>query len=145
MAKITLNIAKSYANGFIADFEKNKFFQLNKNTTTRADLYCFAIACALMEGKEPTSIQDIGPVTSFVRTEFLTNYDPLFSCLFYEIKLKNNLDEIDVICDRDKVYDLAEKYANTGFGILKSWTESMDEETIFYKLISYMNKKIDEI
>lgn len=39
MAKSILNIARTYANGFIADFEKSKYFQLNKNVATRADLY----------------------------------------------------------------------------------------------------------
>lgn len=145
MAKIILNIAKSYANGFITDIEKNKYLQLNKNSTTRADFYCFAIACALMEDKEPISIQETGPVTTFVRTEFVTNYEPFFSCLFYEVKLKDKLDEIDTICNRDEVYDLVEKYANTGFGIIKNWTENVDEDTIFYKLINFMDKKVDEI
>lgn len=49
MAKVALNIAKAYYNGFIADFEKNRYFQLHKNATTRADLYSFAIA--KIEGK----------------------------------------------------------------------------------------------
>jgi hypothetical protein len=40
---------------------------------------------------------------------------------------------------------LAEKYANTGFGILKSWCESVDEETLFYKLIGFMDKRYEEI
>jgi hypothetical protein len=43
------------------------------------------------------------------------------------------------------VYNLAEKCANTGFGILKEWTEQLDEETLFYKLIGYMDKKYEEI
>ena len=59
--------------------------------------------------------------------------------------LKNNPDAIDNICDRDEVYNLAEKCANTGFGILKDWTEHMDEETLFYKLIGYMDKRYEEI
>jgi len=145
MAKITLNIAKTYSNGFIADLEKSKYFQLHKNEATRADLYCFAIACAIVEGKEPTPIQNVGPVTSFVRTEFLTNYEPLFSCLFFEEYLKDKPDKIDEICNRDNVYDLMEKYANTGFGIIKKWTEEIEEETLFYKLVGYMDKVYDEV
>ena len=48
MAKVALNIAKAYDNGFIADFEKSKYFQLHKNAATRADLFSFAIAIAKM-------------------------------------------------------------------------------------------------
>ena len=47
-----------------------------------------------------------------------------------------NLDRIKVV--------LVEK-GNTGFGILKDLTEHLDEETLFYKLIGYMDKKYEEI
>lgn len=145
MARVTLNIAKVYDDGFIEDIEKRKFFQLQKNAATRTDLYCFAIAIGEMEGKEPTSIQNVGATKSFVRTEFLTNVEPLLSCLYYDKELKNNPESIDNICNRDEVYNLAEKCANTGFGVLKDWTENLDEETLFYKLIGYMDKKYEEI
>ena len=59
--------------------------------------------------------------------------------------LKEKPNEIDKICNRDEVYNLAEKCANTGFGILKDWTKHLDEETLFYKLIGYMDKKYEEI
>ena len=82
MARVALNIAKAYDDSFIADFEKNKYFQLHKNAATHADLYRFAIAIAKMEGKEPTDIQI---VNSFVRTENLDNYESLLSVLFYKL------------------------------------------------------------
>lgn len=145
MARVTLNIAKAYDDGFIEQIEKTKYFQLHKNATTRTDLYCFAIALAEMEHQEPTAIQSVGAVKSFVRTEFLTNCEPLLSSLYFEKCLKDNTDQIDDICNRDEVYNLAEKYANTGFGILKKWNETLDEDTLFYKLIGYMDKKFDEI
>ena len=145
MARVALNIAKVYDDGFIEDIEKTKYFQLHKNATTRTDLYCFAIALAEMEGKEPTPISTIGAGKSIVRTEFLTNVEPLLSCLFYDKILKEHPLQIDDICNRDEVYSLAEKYANTGFGILKEWTEHLDEETLFYKLIGYMDKRYEDI
>jgi hypothetical protein len=145
MARVTLNIAKAYDDGFIEDIEKKKYFQLHKNATTRSDLYCFAIALGEMEEKEPTPIQNVGATKSFVRTEFLTNVEPLLSCLYYDKELKDDLENIDNICNRDEVYNLAEKCANTGFGILKDWTDQLDEETLFYKLIGYMDKKYEDI
>ena len=145
MARVTLNIAKVYDDGFIENIEKTKYFQLHKNVTSRTDLYCFAIALCEMEGKEPSPISAIGASKSIVRTEFLTNVEPLLSCLYYDKELKDNPDKIDDICNRDEVYNLAEKCANTGFGILKEWTESLDEESLFYKLIGYMDKKFEEI
>ena len=98
-----------------------------------------------MEEKEPTPIQNVGATKSFVRTEFLTNVEPLLSCLYYDKELKDDLENIDNICNRDEVYNLAEKCANTGFGILKDWTDQLDEETLFYKLIGYMDKKYEDI
>ncbi len=145
MARVTLNIAKAYDDGFIEDIEKKKYFQLHKNATTRTDLYCFAIALGEMEEKEPTPIQNVGATKSFVRTEFLTNVEPLLSCLYYDKELKDDLENIDNICNRDEMYNLAEKCANTGFGILKDWTDQLDEETLFYKLIGYMYKKYEDI
>lgn len=145
MARVTLNIAKAYDDGFIKEIENTKYFQLQKNPTTRTDLYCFAIALCAMEGKDPTPIQSVGPATTLVRTEFLTNCEPILSSVFFEQYLKNNPDKIDDICNRDEVYNLAEKCANTGFGILKEYIESMDEETLFYKLIQYMDNKYNEI
>ncbi len=145
MARVTLNIAKSYNNGFIEDIEKSKYFQLQKNVATRADLYSFAIAVALMENKEPLPPSAIGSVTSFVRTEYMTNYEPLLSALYYEKHLKDAPEEIDDICNRDEVYNMAEEYANAGFGVIKEWTENLDEDTLFYKLISYMDKEYQSI
>lgn len=145
MARVILNIAKVYDDGFIEDIEKRKYFQLYKNAATRTDLYCFAIALGEMEGKEPTPIQNVGATKSFVRTEFLTNVEPLLSCLYFDKELKDNTENIDNICNRDEVYNLAEKCANTGFGILKEYTEHLDEETLFYKLISYMDKEYEKI
>lgn len=145
MARVALNIAKTYNNGFIEDIEKRKYFQLHKNAASRTDLYCFAIALSEMEGKEPTSIQNVGAAESFVRTEYLTNVEPLLSCLYYDKELKDKPENIDDLCNRDEVYNLAEKCANTGFGILKEWAEQIDEETLFYKLISYMDKRYAEI
>ncbi|MBO7234194.1 MAG: hypothetical protein J6V13_04325 [Paludibacteraceae bacterium] len=145
MARVTLNIAKVYDDGFIDNIEKTKYFQLHKNATSRTDLYCFAIALCEMEGKEPTTISTVGATKSIVRTEFLTNVEPLLSCLYYDKVLKDNPDGIDNICNRDEVYNLAEKCANTGFGILKEYTEHLDEEALFYKLIGYMDKKYEEI
>ena len=89
MARVTLNIAKAYDDGFIENIEKTKYFQLHKNAASRTDLYCFAIALCEMEGKEPTPISAVGASKSIVRTE--------------------------------------------------------DEETLFYKLIGYMDKRYDEI
>lgn len=145
MARVTLNIAKVYDDGFIENIEKTKYFQLHKNATSRTDLYCFAIALCEMEGKEPKPISMVGATKSIVRTEFLTNVEPLLLCLYYDKELKDNTDNVDNICNRDEVYNLAEKCANTGFGILKDYTEKLDEETLLYKLISYMDKRFDEI
>ena len=145
MARVTLNIAKVYDDGFIENIEKTKYFQLHKNAASRTDLYCFAIALCEMEGKEPTSISTVGATKSIVRTEFLANVEPLLSCLYYDKELKDNPANIDNIWNRDEVYNLAEKCANTGFGILKEYTEHLDEESLFYKLIGYMDKKYEEI
>ncbi len=145
MARVTLNIAKTYDDGFIENIEKRKYFQLHKNAATRTDLYCFAIALGEMEGKEPVPIQEDGATKSFVRTEYLTNVEPLLSCLYYDKVLKDNPENIDDICNRDEVYNLAEKCANTGFSILKEWVENIDEETLLYKLIGYMDKRYKEI
>jgi len=145
MARVVLNIAKAYVDGFIKDIERRKFFQLHKNVATRTDLYCFAIALGEMEEKEASPIQNVGAADTFVRTEYLTNVEPLLSCLYYDKELKDKPENIDDLCNRDEVYNLAEKCANTGFGILKEWTEHIDEETLFYKLIGYMDKKYEEI
>lgn len=144
MARV-LNIAKAYANGYIEKLEKDKYFQLNKAVTSRTDLYCFAIAVCEMERKAPTSIKTVGPVTSFVRTEFLTNCEPLLSSLYYEKCLKDEPEKIDDICNRDLVYELVEKYANTGFGIISDWFDNLDEESLFYKLLAYTNKEYNLI
>ena len=145
MARLTLNIAKAYYDGFVEDIEKTKYFQLHKNETSRTDLYCFVIALAEMEGMEPTPITDVSASTSFLRTEYIEKEEPFLLSLYYDKVLKENPDEIDEICNRDEVYNLAERYANAGFGILKDWSEQLDEDALLYKLIGYMDKKYDEI
>ena len=46
---------------------------------------------------------------------------------------------------RDEVYALAEKYANTGFGISKDWNEHLDKEILFYKPIGWIDTLYQEI
>lgn len=142
MPRLILNISKAYSNGFIAELEKSKFFQLHKLATSRTELYSFAISIAIMEGAKPSEPQSLD---TFVRTAYLGEHESLLSSLYFDKKLKENTDMIDDLCNRDEVYSLAEQYANAGFEILKGWVENMDEETLFYKLLSYMNDKYDKI
>ena len=124
MARVTLNIAKAYDDGFIENIEKTKYFQLHKNAASRTDLYCFAIALCEMEGKEPTPISAVGASKSIVRTEFLTNVEPLLSCLYYDKVLKDLPEEIDEICTRDEVYNLV-GYMDKRYDEIKDEIESL--------------------
>lgn len=117
MERGTLNIAKAYDDGFIEVIEKNNYFLLHMNAATSTGLYCFAIALAEKVCKDPTPVSTVGVCKSIVRTELLANVKPLLSCLYYEKVLKEHPDQIDVICNRDEVYNLAKKCANTDFVI----------------------------
>ena len=88
---------------------------------------------------------NIGKYGRLRRTFLKEHHNWLYSTMLMQGTLLKHLAEIDEICNRDEVYNLAEKCANTGFGILKDWTEHLDEETLFYKLIGYMDKTYEEI
>jgi len=146
MAERLINVAAKFKNGLIKELDESKFFQLNDPSTKRGDLMAFVASLALTYGDEPTPININGKQDSLTRESYVENFKSMFAALYFDKVISEDVENcIDSIKELDKIFNLFEQYANTGFSTLKEIKEDVhnNEEVFMYKLISEMDRKFD--
>lgn len=138
----TVDISAANVDGIVKDLDRTKYFCLNGSDTARRDLFNFALALGYKRGVEPD------PITSkketFVRTEYLNNTYYLMSSIYFKEIISDDLSTIDDIVNEDKVYKLAEEYANTGFDILRNHFNTDNDEQLSYILLAQMDELFED-
>ena len=78
------------------------------------------------------------------RTSYLTIKDEalLYSTFINKMENKNNLEECT---EKNKVFELAEEYANTGFELIKNMMDTKSEQINMLEMIKELDDKYDEI
>ena len=102
-------------------------------STSRIDLFLFAMALGM--DTIPTEVKH---QESFIREEYIkTKHDAFFySAFIYRMKDKSNL---DCIVNKDKVYKLAQEYANTGFDVIDNMMNSKPSSVAELELIKELD------
>lgn len=115
--------------------DKNKFLDLNDVSMSRMDLFIFAMALGIESNIE----SNVKSKESFVRSEYVKiKHDALlYSIYIYQLQDKEQLDSI---INRDKIFELAQNYANTGFDLIDDMMKNKAESIIELELI----KELDE-
>ena len=66
--------------------------------------------------------------------------------LMHAFYINEKKDEpIDTAADKEKVYTLAQEYANTGFQIIEEYMKTKPEETIRWEMIEELDRQYEEI
>lgn len=137
-----LNISTKVKKETLKALDRTDYFHLSNSGTSRPDLYNFALALGYKRGY-PTDLADAKD--SLVREEYVNNYRFLYSSLYYsEFINKGHKDQLDEIIYSDKTFPLADRYANTGFDIIKDMMNTEPEEVIVFKLIQEMDEMFQE-
>lgn len=135
--KAALNITKENIEGIVKELDNSKYFLLDNSNASRAELFNFALALGLKEGK-PTPLSTS---VSFIRTSYIENILYQYKSVFYDKELSKHPSDIDEITDTDKALFLVEQYANTGFGVLAKMKEEYpDEKHFMMKLLNELER-----
>lgn len=129
-----LNISVKNKNGILKDIDRQNYFQLG--SVTRTQLYNFALALGYHRGY-PSDLD--GGKESFIREEYVKDSNQRFyySAIYFAVNEKNGIEDIT---DREKVFPLMDKYANTGFSIISDYMSKYADNALALKLIAEMDE-----
>ncbi len=134
-----LNISSKNKNGILQKLDDDRYFGLNINNCSRLDLFSFMVALGF-EGGYPSEFD--GSKESLVREEYAktNNICYAFSALYFN----DNKEKVEEITDRDKVFALADRYANTGFSVMSDYINEYSPYALAMKLIADMDNMYEK-
>ena len=133
-----LNISTKIKKETLKNLDRTDYFHLSNSGTSRLELYNFALALGYKRGY-PSDLADAKE--SLIREEYVNNSQFLYSSLYYsEFINKGHKDQLDDLIYTEKTFLLADRYANTGFDIIKDFINSESEQTLVFKLIQEMDE-----
>lgn len=120
--------------------DEKKFLGLDNNMTDRIQLFLFAMALGINTGC-PTKLEN---QDSFVLDQSIKMHHRALMYALYigKIKDKNNLDEC---VNLESVYDLAQRYANTGFSVIEDYLKTKQDSVLQWELIKEMDEEYKAI
>lgn len=107
---------------------------------SRFEMYCFLMALGYNNG---IATDFDGSKESLIREEYFRN-DNLthaFSALYFS----ENKEHIEDIANKDKVYPLVDKYANTGFSVIFDYMKEYSQHALVMKLMKEMDEMYNDI
>ena len=132
-----LNISVKNKNGILKKIDEERYLGLDD--CTRLELYSFMVALGFASGY-PSDFD--GAKDSLVREEYTKNSNVCyaFSALYYN----DNKDKVEEIADTDKVFALADKYANTGFSVMTDYINKFSQNALSMKLLADMDNMYEQ-
>lgn len=140
--KATVNISKEHYNSLLKKIEDGQYFRLDNKSTTRKDLFNFAFSLGVRRGYA----KELESAYGLYRTENLNGTNDLFlyASAYYDDKISSGMGLVEDLTKHDSIIELAEEYANTGFGILKEKMETTIDEIFMYEILEDCNKMYEE-
>lgn len=119
----------------IDKIDSSKLLNLDNKSSSRMELFLFALALGVESGIET----DLTRTDTLVRAEYINTKNDAFLYATYIADLDKDT-EIEEIENVSKVYGKAQRYANTGFKIIDGMFEK-SEEVVRLELL----KDLDEM
>ena len=132
-----LNISSKNKNGILRKIDDECYLGLDE--CTRLDLYSFMVALGFASGY-PSDFD--GAKESLVREEYTKNNNICYA--FSAIYFNDNKDKVEEIADTEKVFALADKYANTGFSVMSDYINEYSQNALSMKLLSDMDAMYEQ-
>lgn len=132
-----LNISTKNKNGILKKIDDERFLGLDE--CTRLELYSFMVALGFESGY-PSDFD--GAKESLVREEYTKNNNICYA--FSALYFNDNKDKVEEIADTDKVFALADKYANTGFSVMTDYINDYSPNALAMKLLADMDKMYEQ-
>ncbi len=115
--------------------DDDRYFGLNQSSCSRLDLFSFMVALGFESGY-PSEFD--GPRESLVREEYAKTNNICYA--FSAIYFNENKEKVEEIADKDKVFALADKYANTGFSVMSDFMKDFSSHALAMKLLTDIDK-----
>lgn len=128
----------SAAKKIVDKIDAEQFLGLQNTETSRTELFIFAMALGL----EIDTATNLDNKESLTRASYLVKEESLlYSAFINSLEDKSNLDEC---VDKKTVFELAERYANTGFGLIEAMMETKSEQINMLEMIEELDEKYKE-
>jgi len=120
--------------------DKNKYLSLDSPSTTRSELFIFAVALGI--DTVPTKLENIYP-GGFIRKSSIDDMTKALIYAFFISRLPN-VDMLDTIDNKERVYSTAQEYANTGFEILDDYISNKKDYELIWDLLEELDTQYNE-
>lgn len=140
-----LSIDKKVNDTIISSIDKTKIMRLDKTSVDRIDLFLFAMAIGVKEGKRTPLTASHGFILESSFSKTVGPMSGIYSLLVQEMR-KNN--EEEKISDKDEAFLVAQEYANTGFLKIGDWIKDLkngDDDAVLWDLIDELDSKYEEL
>lgn len=124
----------------IGVIDSKKYLDLDKSTTTRMELFLFAMSLGI-ETKTPTSLLLVSQ-GGLALEQAIKNQDKSLMHAYYFSNMAKD-EAMDSAADKEKVYSMAQEYANTGFQIIEQYIKTKPETTVFWELVKELDDQYE--
>lgn len=132
-ANIILYVQKDVNSVLIPQIDEKDYFHLKYPHSSRTQLFDFAIA---LGASGPTPLINKADHT---RGNYVQSSEFMYRSLLFHNSGESKLNEEPTVCN------IAEQYANTGFGVLKDYMGKYEQDQLLKKLLVEMDKEYDAI
>lgn len=132
-----LNISVKNKNGILRKLDEEQYLGLDD--CSRLELFSFMVALGFESGY-PSEFD--GAKDSLVREEYTKNNNICYA--FSALYFNDNKDKVEEIADTDKVFGLADKYANTGFSVISDYINEYSPNALAMKLLADMDSMYEQ-
>ena len=132
-ANILLYVQKDVNTVLIPQIDEKDYFHLKNPHSSRTQLFDFAIA---LGSSAPTPLANKADHT---RGNYVQSSEFMYRSLLFHDSGESKLNEEPAVCN------IAEQYANTGFGVLKEYMGKYEQDQLLKKLLVEMDKDFDNI
>lgn len=130
------------ADKLIDIIDSKKYLDLDKSTTTRMELFLFAMALGI-ETKTQTALSSLAQ-GGLALEQAIKNQDKSLIYAFYIYNLPED-ETIDSAADKEKVYSMAQEFANTGFHIIEQYMQTKTAESTFWDLVKELDEQYEQL
>lgn len=132
-----LNISVKNKNNILRKIDEESYLGLDE--CTRLELLGFMVALGFVSGY-PSDFD--GAKDSLVREEYTKNNNICYA--FSALYFYDNKEKVEEIADTDKVFALADKYANTGFSVISDYMKEYSPNALAMKLLADMDDMYEQ-
>lgn len=142
MAQETINIDPIYKQTLLPKVDEQNYFCLtnHRDSFPRRQFFNFLLGLGYKNHvKTPLEKKE-----GLYRVENMKNEKSFYPAIYFAEVVAAQPEKIDEVLNEDKVFNMIEEYANTGFSVLEDYYGSLNSEMLMLTLLDEMNTVYEE-